>query len=165
MARVASLLDGWAEAIGLDDAERVAWRALGYLHDALRDEAPEVLRERVSPADRLLPGPLLHGPAAAEQLRIAGVEDGALLTAIAWHTVGDPRFGAVGRALYVADFLEPGRTYLPEWREELRARMPHDLDSVTRDVARARIGRGLERNAAIQPRTIAFWNEVAGGGA
>ncbi len=162
MSRVAALLDGWAQERGLDDVARTTWRALGYLHDALRDEVPEVLRERVSPAERLLPGPLLHGPAAAEQLRIDGVEDGELLTAVAWHTLGDPRFESMGRALYAADFLEPGRTYLPEWREERRGRMPQELDAVTREVARARIGRGLERNGRIHPRTIDFWNALVG---
>jgi len=162
MSRVASLLDMWADERGLDDGARTTWRALGYLHDALRDEAPEILRERVSPAERLLPGPLLHGPAAAEQLRIDGVDDGELLTAVAWHTLGDPRFAAMGRALYAADFLEPGRSYLPEWREEQRARMPHDLDTVTREVARARIRRGLERDGRIHPRTIDFWNGLVG---
>ena len=40
---------------------------------------------------------LLAGPAAAERLRIDGVEDGPLLTAVAWHTVGDPRFGRSGK--------------------------------------------------------------------
>ena len=162
MARVAALLDRWAAALGLGEAERLRWRAVGYLHDVLRDEDADVLRERVSPAERELPGPLLHGPAAAERLRVDGIEDGEVLTAVAWHTVGDSRFRALGRALYAADFLEPGRSYLPEWREELRARMPQELDQVTQEVARARIGRGLERGGEILPRTVSFWNSLVG---
>lgn len=160
MTRVAELMAAWAESLGLKAEDRVRWAAAAYLHDALRDEDPAVLRERVSPAERSLPGAVLHGPAAAERLRIDGVLDGELLLAVAWHTVGDPRFGPLGRALYVADFLEPGRSYVPEWRAELRSRMPAALNDVTFEVARARLGRGLDRGAPLQTRTVSFWNRL-----
>ena len=160
MGRVADLLERWAAGLGLDADDRVRWRAVGFLHDALRDEDPEALRPRVPRAEQALPGPLLHGPAAAERLRIEGVEDGPLLTAVAWHTLGDPRFGPLGRALFAADFLEPGRSFLPEWREALRARMPSALDDVTVEVARARLGRCLERGTPLLGRAVEFWNRL-----
>ncbi len=160
MARVSNLLGSWAEARALDEVDVTRWRAAGHLHDVLRDEEFEVLRERLPPSERDLPGPLLHGPAAAECLRIEGVEDGPLLTAVAWHTVGDPRFGPLGRALYAADFLEPGRSSEPELRARLRARMPDALDAVVLEVARARLGRGLWKGTPILPRSAAFWNRL-----
>jgi len=161
MERVAALLSDWAAVLGLPTADRLRWRAAGLLHDLLRDADPDELRDRVAPGLRELPGPILHGPAAAERLRIEGVEDGELLTAVAFHTVGDDRFGALGRALYAADFLEPGRTFLPEWRQELRGRMPEALDEVVREIVGARIGNCLDRGAAILSRTVAFWNQLA----
>jgi HD superfamily phosphohydrolase YqeK len=160
MERVSKLLGAWSEELTQDASETVRWRAAGFLHDLLRDEDPAVLRARVAPDARDLPDALLHGPAAAERLRVGGVEDGELLIAVAWHTIGDARFRGLGRALYVADFLEPGRAYLPEWRASLRARMPHELDHVVREVARARLTRGLEREAPILERTAAFWNRL-----
>ncbi len=160
LTRVAALLGAWAEELGLDETDRVRWRAAGHLHDVLRDEEPDRLRPRVPVAEQCLPGPLLHGPAAAERLRIEGVEDGPLLTAIAWHTVGDPRFGRLGRALFAADFLEPGRTFLPDWRAALRARMPGELDGVTREVARARLTHVLERGRPLLARSTEFWNRL-----
>jgi HD superfamily phosphohydrolase YqeK len=160
MDRVADLLGSWAASLGLDDEERVRWRAAGHLHDALRDEDPEILRPRVPPDVRGLTGALLHGPAAAERLRVDGVEDGELLTAVAFHTVGDPRFARLGRALYVADFLEPGRPYRPDWRAALRDRMPDELDAVVVEILRARIEHRLERCEPILPRTMAFWNRL-----
>ncbi len=158
MARVAELMAAWADGLGLDAAARTRWVAAAHLHDALRDEDPALLRGTVPPAERTLPDEVLHGPAAAERIRVEGVLDGELLLAVGWHTLGDPRFGALGRALYVADFLEPGRTYLPEWRAELRGRMPDALDDVALEVARARMGRGLERGAPLQARSVDFWN-------
>src|SRR5690606_32451701 len=133
MDRVATLLDGWGRALGLPAQDRARWRAAGWLHDALREADPELLRPRVPDDMRALPGAALHGPAAAARLRAEGVEDEPLLDAIAYHTVGHPSLDTLGRALYVADFLEPGRTLLPEWREELRGRMPMELEDVTRE--------------------------------
>lgn len=160
MARVAELLAEWAGALGLPQSEMVRWRAAGFLHDALRDEDPESLRARMPPSLRCLPGLLLHGPAAAERLRVDGVLDGELLRAVAFHTVGDPAFGALGKAVYAADFLEPGRSFLPEWRAELRERMPGDFDEVVHDIARARIKNLLERDISVLPRTVGFWNAL-----
>lgn len=160
MARVSELLGSWARSLALGAAEETRWRSLGFLHDSLRDERPEALRPRVPVALRDLPRPLLHGPAAAERIRVEGVVDGELLRAVAYHTVGDRCFGVMGRALYAADFLEPGRDFLPEWRAELRARMPDGLDDVVFEVVRARIANLFQRGTNVLPQTIAFWNTL-----
>ena len=154
MARVAALLDEWAEALGREEAERTRWRAAGWLHVALREERPEALRALVSERFRDLPGKVLHGPAAAERLRSEGVTDAALLDAIAFHTIGDAGLGTLGRALYAADFLEPGRAFLVEWRAALRARMPSDLDGVVREIVRSRIDHLHERGMPVRPETL-----------
>lgn len=161
MERVARLLDAWAGDLSLPESQRLRWRAAGLAHDLLRDADPDQLRSHLPPTLAALPGPILHGPAAAERLRIEGLEDGELLTAVAYHTVGDARFGRLGRALYAADFLEPGRTFLPEWREERRERMPADFDAVVREVAATRIRSLIERGSRVLPRTLAFWNSMA----
>ncbi|MDX1646933.1 MAG: HD domain-containing protein [Longimicrobiales bacterium] len=160
MVRVAELLDVWTEALTLPEEERRRWRAAGHLHDALRDADPDALRSRVPPALRTLPGALLHGPAAAERLRVDGVEDGELLDAVSFHTVGSPTFRTLGRALYAADFLEPGRPYRPDWRAELRGRMPGEMDAVVREILRARIRHRLDTGHVVLPRTWAFWNTL-----
>ena len=152
MARVSELMASWAETLQLDASERTRWRSTGFLHDALRDEAADALRARVPETLRSFPGPLLHGPAASERLRVDGVLDGELLRAVAFRTVGDPSFRTLGRALYAADFLEPGRSFLPEWRAELRSSMPHELDRVVLEIARARIGNLLDRDATVLTR-------------
>lgn len=160
MERVAKLLGTWADALDLGADEAARWRAAGFLHDALRDADPEVLRPRVPPALAALPGALLHGPAAAELLRVDGVDDGEILRAIACHTVGSADFGRLGRALYAADFLEPGRPYLPDWRAELRGRMPGELDAGVGEIVRARIRHRLDLGQPILSRTLDFWNRL-----
>jgi 2-amino-4-hydroxy-6-hydroxymethyldihydropteridine diphosphokinase len=160
MARVAELLDSWAEAQGLAAQERERWRAAGYLHDSLRDATPESLRAQLRGETSDWPDSVLHGPVAAQRLRDAGVADELLLTAIAYHTVGDASFGPLGRALYAADFLEPGRTFLAEERAALRARTPGALDEVALEVARLRITQLVSRRAPLHPRTVALWNAL-----
>jgi HD superfamily phosphohydrolase YqeK len=163
MERVTALLDGWASDAGLDPAERVRWRALGMLHDALKDEAPAVLRAEIETRFGDLPDPVLHGPAAAERLRAEGVRDEPFLLALAYHTLGHPDLDRAGRALYAADFLEPGRRLRNEWRAGLRARMPDDPEGVLREIVRARMVHLLDEGRPVRPETLAFWNRLTEG--
>lgn len=161
MARVAALMGEWSEDLGLPEGERRRWLAAAWLHDALRDADPETLRSQVPAAMQGFPGPLLHGPAVAERLRMEGVQDGELLLALAYHTLGHPELGRLGQALYAADFLEPGRDLLNDWREALRAKMPEELDGVVRELLAARIVHLVERGSPMRPETVAFWNSLA----
>lgn len=161
IARVAALMDEWSQALALPEAERVRWRAAAYLHDALRNADPDTLRPLVPEALRDAPKALLHGPAAARRLADDGVDDAELLGAVAWHTLGNATLGRLGRALYVADFVEPGRAFEPAWRATLRARMPGALDAVTREVVASRIRHLLERDMPVRAETLGFWNVLA----
>lgn len=160
IARVAGLMGDWADSLGLPDDERTRWLATGWLHDVLRECPPDELRPLVPEAFRALPGKLLHGPAAAE--RLAGDADPEMLDAIRYHTLGSARFGTLGRALYLADFLEPGRRYEPEWTASLRARMPGDMDAVLREVVQARVAHVQESGSTLHPETQAFHEQVQG---
>ncbi|MGE0159109.1 MAG: HD domain-containing protein [Gemmatimonadales bacterium] len=161
MGRVAALLGEWASALGLARDDQARWRAAGYLHDALRDERADVLRDQVPPSARDLPGPVLHGPAAAERLRREGVDDAEILAAVASHTTGGAGLPMLAHALYAADYLEPGRTYGADVHAALRSRMPGDLEAVVRDVAGERMTRALQSRRPIHPDTLALWNELA----
>jgi HD superfamily phosphohydrolase YqeK len=156
--RVVALLDEWAAEAGLSDADRIRWRAAGWLHDALRDEDPDELRRIVPPAFRGLPGPLLHGPAVAE--RLAADADVSVLQAVRYHTIGHPSLDRLGRALYLADFLEPGRGFLDEWRASLRWRVPAEMDAVLVDVIAARVRHLLEGRKPLALETVSFWNSL-----
>lgn len=159
VGRVVALLDVWAAAMRLDDEERRAWRDAGRWHDALRDAPEPTLRELAN--DATSPIALLHGPAAAERLARDGERRPSVLAAVRWHTVGCARWDRVGRALYLADYLEPGRTFAGGVRAFLAGVVPHDLDGAFRQVVRLRIETGLRDGRALHPRTVDLWNSIA----
>jgi HD superfamily phosphohydrolase YqeK len=161
IARVAELMLDWADRLGLSPRERTRWQAAAWLHDALRDAEPGSLRRAVPEEFTGFPDLLLHGPAVAQ--RLGEGADAELQEAIRYHTVGHPGFGRLGRALYLADFLEPGRDFLPEWRASLRARMPDAMDGVLVEVLEARITHLLRGRRPIRPETAAFWSRAVGG--
>jgi HD superfamily phosphohydrolase YqeK len=161
MERVAALLGDWATRLGLEPAERRRWLAAGWLHDALRDAPADALREDAGSAFAGLPGGLLHGPATATRLAREGVGDDGLLDAIRYHTLGHAELDPVGRALFLADYLEPGRPFRPGWRASLRARMPTSFDAVLVEVLRARIEQLIRYGMPVRPETVGFWNALA----
>lgn len=175
LTRVAGLMKGWAGELELPPEETERWLAAAYLHDAMKGVAPSELRVQVAPKFREWPAPLLHGPGVAARLRREGVEDSGLLLALQYHTVGHPNFDRVGQALYMADFLEPGRPPLSgRWvwaradaprdlRAHLRSRMPGEWEAVLLEVARARIVAVVQATRSLHAETAAFWTKLARG--
>ena len=160
IARVAALVRSWADERALPAYEKSRWFQAAILHDALRDASPHELRTRVPPEFANWPDLLLHGPAAAARLRKDHMRDEGVLKAITYHTVGHPDLDEAGRALYLADFLEPGRTFDPLARAAWRARMPHDMNAVLREVVGARIQHMIHSQRPIRSETLAFWNQI-----
>lgn len=156
--RVTTLLERWAAELRVSDAAARDWRDAGLLHDALRD-APEALLRELSD-DATSPAELLHGPAAAERLARDGETRVEVLEAVRWHTIGSARWGRVGRALYLADFLEPGRKFSPADRAFLADHVTHDVDGAFRQVVRMRLEWSLREGKEIFPETAAMWNAV-----
>ncbi|MFL5575371.1 MAG: hypothetical protein ACJ79S_05320 [Gemmatimonadaceae bacterium] len=164
IARVTALLDGWAAELALPADEARAWHDAGRWHDALRDADEGELR-RLAAASlggdaAALPAEMLHGPAAAERLRAEGERREAVLEAVRWHTVGNAGWARVGRALFMADFLEPGRKFSRADRAFLAAHAPHDFEGVFRQVVRQRLEWSLREGKTLFSQTVAMWNEV-----
>ncbi len=159
LASVSALLRQWSYALALDDVDRARWAAAGWLHDALRDAPPEELV--VEAAE--YPGNVRHGPAAAALLRRDGVGDEELLEAVAFHSLGRRGLRRLGRFLFLADYLEPGRPYAPLENAVLRARLPQDEHAVLRVVCARRIIEHAEHGESLHAQAVDFWNELAAG--
>lgn len=158
IARVVGLLTRWADELEVRGEERQTWMTAGLLHDALRDASESELR-RLS-GDLVRDEELLHGPAVANLLASHGTTNASLLDAIRYHTVGSPAWDRVGRALYMADFLEPGRGFAKRDRAFLATQVPHDFDGVFRQVLRARLEHALREGFTLFPETVGLWNVV-----
>jgi HD superfamily phosphohydrolase YqeK len=158
IARVTALLLRWADAMQLTEEERSSWRDAGRWHDALRD-APE--RElRVLVPDLQLPTGVLHGPAAARRLERNGETRAEVVEAVRWHTIGCADWARTGDALYMADFLEPGRSFDPARRKALAESVPEDFSGTLREVVRWRIARAVERDRPVHAETSRYWERV-----
>jgi 2-amino-4-hydroxy-6-hydroxymethyldihydropteridine diphosphokinase len=156
--RVTLLLDAWAAAMRLPRNEVQLFLDAGRLHDALRDAPEAQLREITG--DLQSPPGLLHGPAAATLLERDGESRRELLDAIRFHTVGSVGWGRVGKALYMADFLEPGRKFARIDRHFLATLVPTAFDAVFGQVVRMRLEWAVREGNAIFPETVALWNSL-----
>ena len=123
--------------MSLSAAEAERWRRAGWLHDALRDAPLDQLKLLVPGCD--WDEELLHGPAAANKLMAEGESDAELLLAVRWHSVGWADWGATGRALYCADFLDPERKFDREVRAELAQRFPKEPEAVFKEIVTRRV--------------------------
>jgi predicted HD superfamily hydrolase involved in NAD metabolism len=113
------------------DAEQVSVAAL--LHDYAKAMKPAELlahaQERgliVDPAEVAQPH-LLHGPVAAALLLEEGlVSDPAVLDAIRYHTTGRTAMSLLEKVVWLADYIEPGRSF--PGVDAIRAEAERDLD-------------------------------------
>ena len=154
--RVTTLLDEWASAMQVGTKERRAWLDAGLFHDALKDAPDDELRSLVG--DVAYEPQMIHGPAAAAWLEQHGEKRQGVIDAVRYHTVGYLDWDRTGRALYMADFLEPGRKFSQRDRAFLAAQVPHDFDGVFRQVVRARLEWSLHEGYSLFPETVSLWN-------
>ena len=156
--RVVALLEEWSKRMRLPADEASRWRSAGILHDALRD-APEPMLRALS-GEGKAPVEVLHGPAAAVRAEQDGERRADVLDAVRYHTVGLATWDRTGKALYLADFLEPGRKFLREERRALAARVPRGLDAAFQRCVQLRLEWALAEGEELFPETVALWNAV-----
>ena len=156
--RVAAIADGWAERMRISAPERARWLRAAWLHDAFRDAAPATL-ERWA-ADAPSPESLRHGPASAARAAAEGETDRGILDAVRYHSVGWADWDMVGRVLYCADYLEPGRAFRREWRAALADRYPDDSAGVLLAVAGDRLAHLIGSGRPLIDSTVRFWNSL-----
>lgn len=157
--RVARVVAGWAEAMGVHDSERNRWLKAVWLHDALRDASRDTLGQWAASSSG--PIELWHGPAAAARAKAEGETDRGVLDAVRYHSLGLAEWDMVGRVLYCADFLEPGRSFDGPARAALAARFPSDVAGVLRAVARARLTYLARSGWPLPEPLVRFWNSLS----
>jgi len=155
--RVARCADVLAQRHDLDAAKA---RTAGILHDLARLYSPERLLAETSargmpiePYERAHPT-LLHARMGAALAReMFAVRDSEILSAIEKHTTGAGEMSPLDCVVYVADTVEPGRTFAG--RAELWELALCDLRSAMREVLRYTIEHYAGKGKAITPPTEA----------
>jgi predicted HD superfamily hydrolase involved in NAD metabolism len=143
------------------DAEKAA--VAGLMHDYARGMAPAELlfvgrRYKVltDPAEEKNPL-LLHGPVAAALLAESGlVTDPDVLNAIRWHTTGRPQMSLLEKVIWLADYIEPGRSF--PGAEPVRLVADQSLDGALRVALEQTIRYVLDRGWPLHLSTVRAYN-------
>jgi 2-amino-4-hydroxy-6-hydroxymethyldihydropteridine diphosphokinase len=159
IARVTAQIDEWARALALSDAERQEWHDAARFHDALRD-APETMLRELASGFPVADMNVLHGPAVEKRLRLDGENRVGLLEAVRWHTIGHKGWTRTGKALFMADFLEPGRSFARAERTYLAQHVPGDFEGTFRQVVRMRLEWTLAEGKPLFLETVELWNDI-----
>jgi hypothetical protein len=154
--RVARVLVGWAEVMGVPDNERNRWLRAAWLHDALRDAPTAELQKWAPPMGRS--SELLHGPAAAARAKADGETDRGVLDAVRYHSTGLAEWDMVGRALYCADFLNRTEHLAKGGLTPLSA--SPGFAGVLRSVGQARLVHAIASGWPLSEPTVRFWNSL-----
>lgn len=96
---------------------------------------------------------ILHGKAGAfYAVEKYGIKDSEIIDAIFTHTTGKPDMTLLQKVIYVADYIEEGRTFSPKLNE-YRERALTDLDSVLVDILKDCIEHITEKGYYLFPLT------------
>ncbi len=141
------------------DVEQAAIASL--LHDCAKDLPIEKINEyaKLAGDPSLLGSELGHGPAGAWLAKTRfGITDPAVLRAIHYHTTGCAGMTALDKIIFIADKVEPARTY--DHLEQIRDLVEDDLDAALR-VTIDEIGAFLKReNLDTHPYTQSASDEI-----
>jgi len=139
------------------DAEKA--RLAGILHDCGKnfkgDAAREYIRKIGYKADEieLMQTKLLHGIIGEHLARtVYGVTDEEILGAIRWHTTGKAGMNLIEKIIYVADYIEPLRSF--DGVEEMRKAAYEDLDRCIVLCADSTIRFILNKGALLHDKTV-----------
>lgn len=164
--RVAEVMARLADRHGFD-RQAAYWAAHG--HDLARELTRDgLLREAdrwgiaVDPTARQEPI-LLHGPVAAAWLESAGLGTPEVWDAVRYHTTGNVGLAPLGKALFIADGVEPGRRYGE--RAELAAYAETNLDGAYSRLLAHTAAYLQVRGLAPHPRLLAALQDSAVPGA
>ncbi|MBI4977750.1 MAG: bis(5'-nucleosyl)-tetraphosphatase (symmetrical) YqeK [Spirochaetes bacterium] len=102
---------------------------------------------------------LLHSMAGVVIARTTfDVQDETILDAIRWHTTGRANLSMLGKILYMADHIEPGR-HMPICKD-LRKTAMHDFNATLRATVRLSLEYVIATNRFLAKETVDFYNEL-----
>lgn len=139
-------------------------RTAGLLHDCakcLTDEKRLAICRKhhisISPVERKNPF-LLHAKVGAYLAhKKYGVKDKDILNAIRSHTTGRQNMSTLEKIIFVADYIEPGRTHAPANLAEIRRLAFVDLDKALVRILEETLNYLKNSDGDIDPMTEETW--------
>lgn len=160
-----------AEQLALKYAPEEVRRArlAGWIHDVAKHWSNDELlsfaeshRLPMSNTERQVPM-LLHGAVGyALANNVFMLDDDALCSACANHTTGAPNMPILDKIVFVADLIEPGRTF--SGIAPIRTDAEKDLDVAVLHALDFTILHLIERRKIIEPKAILLHNQLTGAG-
>lgn len=153
------VVDTALEMVGSGGLNREKVAVAALLHDFAKDLPPKEMLALAHQqglvtcrAEEVQPD-LLHGPVGAYLCRHElNVEDEDVLRAICCHTTGCVNMGQLDIIIYLADLIEPGRTY--KGSEELRRLCRADVEAALLYAFDATLRYVLNRKMLVHPMTV-----------
>lgn len=145
------------------DLEKVSIAALA--HDYAKEKPDEEMRDLIISEnldlDMLQFGSnIWHGPLAAVLMKNEyNIENEEILEAIRCHTIGSPRMSRIAQLVYVADFIEPNRSF--KGVDEARELAKTDLNEAVAYISRHTMHNLIKRKTKIYPRAVETYNAWA----
>ena len=135
---------------------------VGIFHDAYRylsgEECLEICQKAQLEicAEEIANPMLLHGAVAALNFAsVAGTCPSSFFKAMRYHTLGNVDMGVLGAILYIADYIEPGRTHLTDSdREDILA--VKKLEAIVLNI----VNREFEYSAKIEREVATSTSEL-----
>ena len=145
-------------------ADRQKTEIAAIFHDYAKfrpkDEMRQVIIDQGFPKDLLEYSPeLWHAPVGAYLVRCEiGIEDKEILNAIKYHTSGRPEMTLMEKCVFIADYIEPGRSF--PGVDEVREMVQQDLDQAIALSLRNTVQFLMKKNQPVYPATFFTYNSI-----
>lgn len=123
-------------------------------------EMRTIIIERQMPDDLLkYDKELWHAPVGAYLVeKEVGITNEEILQAIKYHTTGHPNMTLLDKIIFIADYIEPGRTF--PGLDDVRNLAYKDLDEALLLALKKTISYLLHKNRPIYPDTFKTYNDL-----
>ena len=136
----------------------------GLLHDCGKNITAEEIRYMnidisVIPENILSYNELIHGHVGSLiAKKVFEIDDDDILNAIKWHTTGRENMSIIEKIVYVADYIEPARSF--DGVETLRTAAYEDIDKCILLCTETTIEEVMRKKKLIHPNTVLLRNEA-----
>jgi nicotinate-nucleotide adenylyltransferase len=141
-------------------------KILGLIHDCAKDYSYADLKKLMdkyhiflNEIEKYIPG-IWHAYVGAEIARdFFKIYDQEMLDAIKYHSTASGNLSTLGKIIYIADKIEPGREMI-KYIDKVRTLVWQDIDQAMLELLNQELKQLISRNLIIHPDTFQARNEI-----